>query len=410
MNQKILFISTRLPLPVNDGRSYTLNQYIMSLLSKYDVGLVSLYDDKEVSKQDARLSFVYKLNKTNFITKIFNVFKYSLIKRYPLQLSAIYSYSNYKKLKKIIISFKPDIIICDMLRTSIYLKKIKCKKILDMDDILSKRYSMVNYSSNNIFGQFSSSLPNLFNKFVNVMHLDKRILQFEHKHMEKLENKSVKSYDNVILVSPLEVKKLKEKTQSLNVSLWPVAVNVSTICKENIYDKNKICFIGNINVSHNFDTLMYLCDHILPYLSAEFKVIVIGKCSKENQQKFVKFSNVEFSGYVDSVENVAKQCLCMVAPIQFGTGIKIKILESMGMGIPVITSQIGVEGLNVENYKNIIIANNPNEYVEAINYLANNANERNLIKNNAIEYVRKNHSFENATNLILETIKEVLNK
>ncbi len=76
--------------------------------------------------------------------------------------------------------------------------------------------------------------------------------------------------------------------------------------------------------------------------------------------------NVKFTKAVDDINPYLSRCVALVAPIQYGSGIKIKIIEAMALGVPVITNQLGIEGLAVRNGIEIIVCNEPNEYVQAV--------------------------------------------
>ena len=124
------------------------------------------------------------------------------------------------------------------------------------------------------------------------------------------------------------------------------------------------------------------------------RLLVIGKCSEENYKELCIEDGIEFTKYVDDIKEYAKKCLAIVAPIQYGSGIKIKIIESMAMKIPVITNNLGVEGLRAENKRDIIICDNVSDYVKSVLQLNSDKTMRNMIGNNGFEYVSTFHSME----------------
>lgn len=412
IKKKVLFLSSRLPYPANDGRSATLLQYI-EMLSKYcDISLVSFNNDKDVSRQPTYLKFVEELKYPSFLKKMKNVIWLSFFKGFPLQIAGVYSKKSQKKFDEIVNAYKPDIIICDMLRTSLYLRKCKykCEKILDMDDMLSNRYYLSINSKEDALGQFKDSLPKIFVKLVNFFHLNKLMLKIEAKKMRKNEIKSTKYFEKIIFVSPVEAHKFNDMTKKNNAFSWPVCVKMED---KNSIDNieiisNRLCFLGNMDAVQNQSTLKYICENIFPKLEGQYELLVIGKCSQENMELFSKYHFVKFTGFVDSVLPYVKSSLCMIAPIQYGSGIKIKILDSMRFGVPIITSNIGVEGLEVQNGVELFIANDE-DYNQIIFNLKNDLNYRNIIINNAFKYIAKKHSYELGEKVLLDKILEVNN-
>ena len=394
MRKKILFITTRLPLPVTDGRSYTLNEYINSLLCFYDVAIASLKCDKKIEEQNKNLSFVKILDDTSFFKKILNVFSLSIFRGLPLQISGVYSKKNQKLVNELIFEYKPDIIICDMVRTSRYLQKAKTDaiKILDMDDVLSRRYKQSIKNGDDVLGQFRKKLPSIFIKTFDKLKINNFVLKFEEKRMRKFEIKSTKIFDKVALVSPIEVDYLSKESCATNVFVWPVSFKQHDYFYNENYHKKTILFVGNLLVSQNFSTLKYIIDNIFPRLKNEFILKVVGKNNQQILETYQSFSYIKFAGVVDDLESEIKNALCLLAPIQFGSGIKIKVLEAMSFGGIVITSKIGAEGISAVNNQDFFICKDDEEYINNILKLSVDENLRKSVSLNAYNYIKTNHN------------------
>ena len=74
------------------------------------------------------------------------------------------------------------------------------------------------------------------------------------------------------------------------------------------------------------------------------RFVVVGSNPPEVLQKKAG-DQVEVTGFVDSVAPYFENCLCMASPLLGGAGIKVKILEALSAGVPVLTNQIGIEGI-----------------------------------------------------------------
>jgi glycosyltransferase involved in cell wall biosynthesis len=70
-------------------------------------------------------------------------------------------------------------------------------------------------------------------------------------------------------------------------------------------------------------------------------------------------TRVKVAGWVPDLAPLLRESLAMVAPLRYGAGVKGKVTESMGAGLPVVTTTVGVEGLDVEDGHNVIVADEP---------------------------------------------------
>lgn len=406
--KRVLFITSRLPYPMNDGRSATLAQYLDAMSNEYEVGIISLECKKDINIQPAYLSFCEMLKNPHFFKKILNVFFVSLIKKWPLQVAGIYSRKSQKIINRKIIDFKPDYIVCDMIRTARYVTKSKYKgyKILDMDDVLSNRYKTSLNTKEDPLGQFKDMLPSFFLKLIGVLKLNRFILKFESKRIAKKECTLPLKFDRVVLVSSLEKKALSEKVKTNNIITWPVGIKMCNTFKSD-YNRNMICFLGNMDASQNQSTLFYILDNIMPLLENKYSFVVVGKCKEQVKQMYENYKNIIFTGFVDSVIPYVQNSLCLLAPIQYGSGIKIKVLEAMSYQVPVITSNIGIEGLDVVKNMDLYVASTPKEYADFIIKLHDDDSLRQTIALNGYDYVKNNNEYELCNEIIINSLKGI---
>lgn len=398
--KKVLFLATRNPYFVNDGRSYTLNSYCKAMQEQYDLKILYFDFTSEMTADNEILSY------PSTWRKLWNCFFLSLIQGYPLQTSAMYCRKTKNKIMRVYKEFCPDIIICDMCRTAIFLKgkNITARKILDMDDILSARYLQAyRNKTQNALGQLKNNIPSFLGKLYSVLKIDRRINKFEYRHMKKYEAKCKNQFEKIILVSPLEVERYNKEHQTDKAICWPVCVNPNYETNPSYEDK-QICFVGNMNVSHNQETLAVLIHQVLPKLDKSFNLLVIGACSPQIMEKY-SGERIKFTGRVENISEYVGKCLCMAAPIQSGSGIKIKILESMAYLVPVITTRIGAEGLQVENGNQLYIAADDNEMAQDILTLSDKPEIRARLTMQAAAYLKTNHSMDT----LKKSIEKVLN-
>lgn len=406
--KKILFLTTRLIYPINDGRKVVLYNYCKGLVEQHncEVRLFSLINEEEKNiKQPNFISEVYFGELPSKIEKIKNILLNSFIlNKWPLQVSLYYSKLAQKTLDKILDEYNPDIVICDMARTAEYFKKLdknKYNKILDMDDLLSKRYYRQFYSNiinSNSIGAYSNQLPNFFKKLTNSKFIMKNIILKEAKLLSKYEVNISKYYKSIIFVSKIEAKEFNNKINEDKSIDITIGVDYEYFSEQVVENKknNYIVFLGNMNVAHNKDSVNYFIENIFPFVlekSPNCIFRVVGTCNQEYKKKLEQYRNVEVTGEVDDIRKYVQDCTVSVAPLRYGTGIKTKILETMAMGVPIVTNEIGNEGLGLIHNKEVIIAEDKDVANEIVNLLKNIKLQKRL----SIEaklFVENNHQWQ----------------
>ena len=117
--------------------------------------------------------------------------------------------------------------------------------------------------------------------------------------------------------------------------------------------------------------------------------------------------HVIIAGEVESANEFMLSKDIMIVPLLSGSGIRIKIIEGMALGKTIITTSIGAEGLNVENGKNIFIADTAEEFVAVIEKCVRTPDICTIIGENARHYVALNHNNEVVTQELIDFYHEI---
>ncbi|WP_283676437.1 glycosyltransferase family 4 protein [Clostridium perfringens] len=414
--KKVLFLTTRSIYPVNDGRKVVLYNYCKGLVEKHncEVRLFVIEDENELGTKPDFISNIYSVNTPNKFEKMKNLLIKSTFFKWPLQVSLYYSKKIKENLEEVLEEYNPDIIICDMVRTSEYAKNLDClkyKKILDMDDILSKRYrrQAENGSLNiNAIGAYQSKLPKFINNILSMKFIMKYILEKEANLLSEYEIRIASYYDSIIFVSEIEKKEFNKKLGKKKSEDITIGVDYKFFSERKCSEKKEfyIGFLGNMYVAHNKDAVSKFINDIFPKIlnvipGAKFRII--GKCPKEYKEALSTF-NIELTGEVDDIRKYVQECSVMVAPLIYGSGIKTKILETMAMGVPVVTNSIGAEGINAKNGVDFYVEDDDTSFSQKIILLMKDKKLNNEMANNGKKFVLSNHLWDD----ILEKFKCLL--
>lgn len=129
---------------------------------------------------------------------------------------------------------------------------------------------------------------------------------------------------------------------------------------------NDILFYGNMKRKENYSAVFWFIDNVMPLLKdIPVRFVVIGGGPTE-ELKTRANDSIVVTGFVDAIDEWFKGSLCFVAPLLLGAGIKIKVIEALYTGIPVVTNDIGIEGIPATDGKDYIHCNTAEEFAAAI--------------------------------------------
>lgn len=380
-NKKLLFVTTRLFWPTDSGRKLSLYYYCKGIHEKYncDIYIYSFLEsgqtEKDIEKKPEFIKDVRLAKPIGKIDKIQNLVTKTLVTRkWPIQCSLYYSRQNSEQIKKYCDEIQPDYIFTDMIRTSMYydaFRHSRALKVLDMDDLLSARYERQLHAmyKSNISGQYSGRLPGIINKLIGNQMVRNAVLTMERDLTAKAEIHYSKLYDKVIFVSAVETAYLNKKLPGKAITI-PVGINAVPERELAITpEKYLLSYVGNLKVAANVDTLHWIISDILPKIHHNVKFMVIGKCPDDIKEKYKDNNHVIFTGRVDNLVEYIRKSQIFLSPILYGTGIKTKILEAMFMGVPVVTNDVGAEGIAADDGKEFWVRNNSIAIAEQVDYL-----------------------------------------
>lgn len=215
-------------------------------------------------------------------------------------------------------------------------------------------------------------------------------LKKNYKHFFRLETVVAPQLDYIIAISDKEkeiMSQYADKNKIITISnIHYPKIDISE--RKNFSDSKGITFIGSIH-EPNIDAVKFLYEKIMPIVwktNPELEVSIIGNVSEKLDLKL--YPKFKFLGFVESIEEHFMNSKIMVAPLRFGAGVKGKIGQAFEYFFPVITTDIGAEGMKLTDKKNVLIANDEISFAEAILQLNNNEELWNTLSQNSVDSLR----------------------
>jgi len=178
-------------------------------------------------------------------------------------------------------------------------------------------------------------------------------------------------------------------------------------------DRRGILFLGNFRHPPNIDALEYLTDQIAPRLDrsviAEHPIIVVGNGVTEAVTRACSHgTNIRLVGWVPSVVPYFERVRVSVAPLRYGAGTKGKVIQALTFGTPSVATSIGAEGLNLESRRDILIADDPDAFADAIGELLRDGALWRKLSRNGQAVIGKSHDRRIVKERFLEVLDHVL--
>ena len=145
-------------------------------------------------------------------------------------------------------------------------------------------------------------------------------------------------------------------------------LNSNVIAAEPTEDSNYFVFFGHWGREENCEALDWFIENVYDYLSTDisFKVIGGGRMPESLKQKIITRPNIDYLGFVDNPYPIIANARAEIAPLHMGAGVKVKCVEALGSGTPLIGTEVAFEGIGYQYRNAMFMANKPEEYVSII--------------------------------------------
>lgn len=218
--------------------------------------------------------------------------------------------------------------------------------------------------------------------------------------------------DGIISLSEIDKQKLIMQGVRTPVYSSFAVVNTSTNNANPNRLYNELSFVGPAFHSPNFLGLLWFLENCWADIlerDSTYVLKIIGNWPKDKRIELLKkYKNVHFLGFVPNLADALNNTI-MIVPINVGSGIRMKILEAAGLGVPFVSTSIGAEGLPFENDVDFFKADTPEEFINAI-FKLQDASLREKFARHANEIVRENFSIKALRKNRLSIYDSVLNE
>lgn len=409
---RVLWLAHFAPYPPKGGamqRSFNMLKECsafceIDFLSLLPISKVKAYFSSfEEGKDEIKIELRKYCNKIEFIpigkrTRKLNklaISVRSLIEKKPYDEIALYSSEYGRLIHSYLKANSYDLVYVDTIGLMQYVKGLDIPVILNHHNIESQM---------------------LYRRSTQVSEPLSSYIRWQAAKTEHIERRFVPLVNNNFTCSKLDEDRLnaiaKCKTENI-----PNGVDLDYFKRKSDYDPTSVdglIFAGGLDWYPNAAAVNFLVEKLGPVLesaSISDVITVYGKGSHKKLERAHQLSShVRKGGFVDDIRIPMERARIYLCPITDGGGTKLKVLDALAMGIPLVAHPIACEGIEVENGKHVIFAETAQEYIDAIVLLINNPQRCIEMSRAGIELIQECYSYSKIGLKIFESFSGVLKK
>ncbi len=380
---RILFLSTQLPYPPMSGGTIKSWNYLKDLAQRYDVSLACLLkedDEQFVAELKENISLKNQLYiplciKRNALTLVKSYFGYPCLN----------VYRNYSK------TFKS--------------KVNQFSKVHDL--ILVDHYEMFQYVPKNFTGKVVLHTHNaefmLWERMGELESnpLKKWVLKNEAIRIKKYEKIIFKQAD-LIYSTPSDI--AIYKSHGIDVSKHKFTYHLGNDHLLSLPDikfeatELAITFIGTLSWEPNIDGICWFIKEVWPSIKGKHESVKLYVLGKSPNQRIIIAANEDpqiiFTGFVTDLDSYLQKTRVYIVPLRFGSGMKVKVLEGLYRGVPMVTTNVGAEGLNLIHQQEVMIADYASNFASSCLQLIENENTWNTLRDKSRKIAAEKYTWK----------------
>jgi sugar transferase (PEP-CTERM/EpsH1 system associated) len=190
--------------------------------------------------------------------------------------------------------------------------------------------------------------------------------------MSEFEKRALRDFDAHIAVSQRDAERLRAIHPDARIFVIENGVDTDFYSPRQANHESRarrIVFVGSMDYHANIDGAVNFARQVWPHLrerQPNLIFTIVGKDPAPEVRDLAQIPGIEVTGTVDDVRPFYREASAAVVPLNVGGGSRLKILEAMAAGVPVVSTTQGAEGLQVRHDENILIADTNEQLVAAI--------------------------------------------
>lgn len=227
--------------------------------------------------------------------------------------------------------------------------------------------------------------------------------------LKQYEERTINEVDGIAAISFEDTQRFKElncKVPLITVQFGIDLDEYQPVSKA-LGDNLSLFHIGAMNWEPNKEAINWFMDEIWPDVKDKNVELHLAGRSMPSYISDMQGGNLHVHGEVDSAVDFMNSHDVMVVPLLSGSGMRIKIIEAMALGKPVLTTSVGAEGIDCKHEENILIVDSQEEFISQLNDLSKNPQKVESLGTNARELVETKYTNSKIIDNLIEFYKSL---
>lgn len=356
---RILWLKTELLHPVDKGGKIRTYQMLKELRRDHEVTYLALDDGADKSAREQAEEYCHELicvphlPREKFTPGFYAELGLNLVSRLPYAIARYSSPEMRGKIQELTTDGTFDLVVCDFLAPAINVPhKLPCRSVLFQHNVEAM-----------IWQRHFETQTN---------PLKKAYLYRQWRKMLAFESVTCRRFDQVIAVSREDREWMRREYGVTAIDDVPTGVDTDffrPLGAEAVAAHNLV-FTGSMDWLPNQDAMQYFTAQIMPLIKRRLPDVTLTVVGRDPYPALVELSkrdpSVTVTGRVDDVRPYMERAGAYVVPLRIGGGTRLKIFEAMAMEKPLVSTTIGAEGLPVNNGRELLLADTPESFAEAV--------------------------------------------
>ncbi|MCB0606628.1 MAG: glycosyltransferase [Lewinellaceae bacterium] len=235
-------------------------------------------------------------------------------------------------------------------------------------------------------------------------HLAQRLKQYEIQQLN--------AYDLMVAISEKDLSEFQAFGFAKPGIVTPIGTDIDHYLPEYRVFKKEISlsFIGSLDWMPNQEGLVWFLDNIWGKLHRKFPNLELHVAGRNTPDWLMQLNkkNVHIHGEVPDSADFINRHSVMIVPLLSGSGMRAKIIEGMALGKVVITTSLGLEGINAQHRSEVLVADTPEEFIRSIAYCYRKGPELEKMGRKAQEFVARNYDSLEIARKLLKIYQDLL--
>ena len=387
---RLLFLTPRLPYPPNRGGEIIIFNFLRQLAARHEIALVTFYDRPEelahrasLERYCARVEMIRRPGKTDplVLLRTLGGWSYSISRHWSHELRA--------RLQLVLAEWQPALVQVETFVMGAYLPDCRgIPTVLHMHDVAWVMWD-----------RLARVLPFYLRPLVTI----------EARRIRRDELAACRGASVCVPVSVTDQDRLSAATAEAPVGVRVVAPGVDSEALTPVQraaGSQNLVFVGSMSYPPNVDAAEFFVRDVLPLIAAvvpEVTLTIVGARPSPAVQRLAANPRVRVTGLVEDVRPFYAAAAATIVPLRIAGGVRMKILEAMALGSPILSTSIGAEGLCLEDGRDLLIADTPDQFAAAAVRLLRDPAIGDALARHARETAIRRFSWES----VAETLEQV---